>query len=164
MPRIDIAQTDVLESIRLRVKTQLNLDDSACFLVVESGKPPPFPPGADFFVTVGQGEGTFELEEQVEGNTTEYSVVTVTGFSRCTRLDASNDYQELMRNTSRGLLPVKKKILAALVGHDLLDGYGNSFLRQLLYAARAGIPQVDAEAGIAWVSIDFGVGFDWDLT
>ena len=71
-----------------------------------------------------------------------------------------------MLNASRGLIILKRRLLKALVGEDLAteaDGT-EGFLRNLLYAKSATQPQWDEKKGIAWIGVDFGVDFDWDLT
>ena len=123
--------------------------------------PPIIPPGGDYFVTVAVSHSTFAESEQVAGNITEEATVTVTGYSRI-KLDPVSD-TNLLQDASRGLFFIKKKILKALVGQDLLDPNGCTFLRELVLARSSGQPNYDPDKGIGWVSIDFAISWDWKI-
>jgi len=162
MARLDIQQDEVIERIVARLLAYLELGTRQVFETLEPLAPPTIPKGGPYFVTVSPGEGDFIEGEQAPGNITEEWYVTVTAYSRI-RLDSTDHDQKLLRDASRGLLILKKKLLAALVGQDITDTGGDTFLRQLLFAKRAERPRHDRDKGIAWISVTFGVHFDWEL-
>lgn len=172
MARVDITQSDVLDRIVVRLREQLDLDPRQCFESLDADSPPELPVGGDYFVGVSPGDGQFLTGEQVVGNVTELWSVVVTAYTRV-HLDSANHDTAVLRDTSRGLLELKRKILKALVGEDLTTGDGDTFLRQLLYATDSRKPQIGTWQGgsrprsdmsFGWVSVTFGVDFDWDIT
>lgn len=147
------------------LRSALKLADSQCVEAIEPDAPPHIARGGDFFITVSPGDGMFIDGEQQIGNITEEWSVAVTAYSRI-RLDPSDTDEKLLRDTARGLLEAKRLILKALVGQDLTDADDSTdtFLRQLLHAERCGRPRYDDKQNIGWLSIDFGVHYDWELT
>ena len=165
MARSDITQSNVLTSIVAILRNALSLSDRQCFETLEPLAPPVIPKGGDFFVTVAPGEGIFVDGEQAAGNCTEEWSVIVTGHSRIV-VDSADHDEKLLQDTTRGLLVLKARILAALVGAEPTSG-GNEFVRDLVFAQRAERPQagfMKNSANVASLSIYFGVNFDWDLT
>jgi len=162
MSRSDATQSDVLTAITAALRTALALDARQCFEVLEPLAPPVIPKGGVYFVTVAPGEGVFVDGEQAAGNCTEEWTVIVTAYARV-RLDSTDHDQNLLQEASRGLLVLKGKLLAALVGADPVNGE-EAFMRDLIFAQRAERPGHDGQKGVAWISIHFGVNFDWDLT
>lgn len=169
MARVDVTQEVVLDRIIERLRSQLALNDRQCYETLDPNSPPAVPTGGEYFLTVAPGDGEFPDGEQAAENITEDWSVTVTAFSRI-HLDQTDHDKEVLRNASRGLLAVKKKVLAALVGHDLAEQDTDTFLRQLLYISRCGRPELVSRDGanrgiaLATLQLDFGVSFDWDLT
>jgi len=163
--REDITQSEVLRLMMEHLRAALNLLPTQCVEAIEPSAPPKIARGGDFFITVSPGDGFFVEGEQAAGNVTEEWTVTVTAYARV-RLDYSDTDEKLLRDTSRGLLEAKRRILAALVGRDLNtdDTPAATFLRQLLFAQRCGRPMYDEKETIGWISLDFGVHYDWDLT
>jgi len=159
--RVDVTQTDVLELVVKHLREQLELNERTCWETIEP-LAVQIPRGGPFFVTVAPGEGQFEPGEQAPRNITEEWSITVTGYTR-PKVDSTDHDEKLLRDAARGLLVVKHKILKALVGEDIQNKNRDEFLRQLLYAQHSSRPQFDKEKGIGWISIDFGVEFDWDL-
>ena len=162
MVRVDISQADVLTAISARLVSQLSLDAALVFEVVNPMAPPPVIPGSDTFLTVAVGAGDFLIEEQATVQCAENADFTVTGYCKIS-LDDPGRESIFLKDSTRGILPLKRRILKALIGHDLVSG-SNNFLRDLLYAKRAGAPDYDPEKLVGWCSITFGVHFDWDLT
>ncbi len=165
MARSDITQTDVLTAIMLQLRSSLGLNARQCFETLEPLSPPVIPKGGDYFVSVAPGEGVFVDGEQAAGNCTEEWSIIVTAYTRI-RLDSTDHEQLLLQDTSRGLLILKAKILAALVGGDPTSG-GNPFMRDLIFAQQAERPRhgdMGKAQDIGSISIYFGVHFDWDLT
>jgi hypothetical protein len=164
MAREDITQPEVLQRIIEHLRAALNLLPTQCVEAIEPSSPPEIARGGDFFITVSPGESFFvEGEQQIDNITEEWSV-TVTAYSRI-RLDYADTDEKLLRDASRGLLIAKGRILKALVGQDLENDEtpAGTFLRQLLFAERCGRPMYDEKKTIGWISIDFGVHYDWDL-
>lgn len=162
MARVDVTQETVLKRIVVRLRRQLRLNRSRCYETLEPEAPAIQPVGGGHFVTVAPGDGQFVEGEQAPPNVTEEWSVLVTVYTRI-KLDRLNSDQELLRDASRGLLVLKRKILKALVGHDLTTRAGDTFLRQLLFARHCNRPQHDSERHIGWITIEFGVPFDWEL-
>lgn len=163
MARIDIDQITVLQLITEHLRTQLDLNETRCYRAIDPSIPPKIPVGGPYHVSVALGHGSFETGEQMPENITEQSIVSVTGYSRI-QLDPIDKSQFLLDDAERGLLTIKRLILKALVGHDPATEGGDVFVRQLLYAISAHKPEYDTDKSLGWISIDFGVDFDWDLT
>jgi len=172
MARVDVTQSVVLQRVVARLRDQLSLDPRQCFESLQAESPPEIPPGGNYFLSVSPGSGQFWPEEQVAGNITEQWGVVVTGYARI-QLDSVNHDDRILHDDVRGLLEIKHKILKSLCGHDLLTADGDTFLRQVLYATSAGQPQIGSPISngqprrdmyIGWISVAFGVDFDWDIT
>lgn len=120
-------------------------------------------------MTVAPGGGQFVDGEQVAPNITEEWSVIVT-INTHVHLDSLESEAVLLCDSARGILALKAKVLAAMVGADLLapDATGgegaNTFLRQLIHAVDADKIGYSDDKKIAWLSITFGVSFDWDLS
>jgi hypothetical protein len=165
MVRTDQTQLVVMASIVTRLKSALSLSENQCYETIEPLAPPVVPTGGDYFVTVALGHSSFSEGEQVIGNITEDATLTVTAYTRI-RLDESKSDKYLFRDTTRGLLTLKKNILTALVGQDLVETSdpAEEFLRELLRAESSTAPNYDREKQIGWISIDFALSWDWNLS
>jgi len=169
MARVDVTQDVVLERIVARLRSELDLNERRCYEVLDPMAPPAVPVGGEYFVSVALGDGTFVSGEQVSGNVTEETTVTVTVYTR-TALDSPDRDKYLLRESRRGLLVRKKSILAALVGYDLNTEDDDSFLRTLLEARRAEPPTIverntgDGGVYLGVLRMEFACDFDWDLT
>ena len=165
--RVDVEQSVVYSAVVARLRTALGLTDRQCYEVTDPNAAPILPTGGDCILTVSPGSGGFVDEEQVIGNTTEFTEVIVSGYTRI-RTDSTNSDKFLLLDEQRGLFAIKKKILKALVGQDLEDTEGNKFLRQVCFATRADVPQMvernDTGNIYGCIRVTFGVMFDWDLT
>jgi len=157
-----VTQQEVIDAVMTQLRSSLGLNTNQVFEVIDPLAPPSIPPGGDFFVTLAVAHGTFAEHEQVPGNVTEDGMITVTGYSRI-KLDSSSD-TKLLHDDTRGLLVIKRKILKALVGVDLQTDAGARFLRELVLAKVSSQPNYDPDKGIGWLSMDFGVSWDWDIT
>jgi hypothetical protein len=164
--RIDIVEVDVLASVLLRVQTELGLNDRQCYPVRDVLYVPVIPPGGDYFVTISVGDGIFNEGEQIPQQCIENSEFTVSGFTRI-KTDSTGHDGYMLTDASRGTLPIKRKILKALVGKDLEDADGTTFLRQLVFAKRASAPEIveigDKGVLCGVVRITFGIKYDWNL-
>jgi len=166
MARVDIAQADVVDRLVAHLRETLGLNDRQCYETVELEVPGLMPKGGEYIVTVALGDGVFDVEHQEGGGAnqlTEQVTIEVTVYTRI-KLDPVDHHGYLLGDDRRGLLELKRKILQALVGIDLEDAAGDTFLRQFLYAKAAAAPVYDPEKGIGWVSIYFGVDYDWNLS
>lgn len=168
MARADIQQSDVLQQFTKRLRDSLELPPRRCYEVLEPLAPPLVSTGGDYFVTIAPGAGQFVTDEQVGPNFTEEWSVTVTIYTHCV-LDSVEQEHSLFVDATRGLFVLKKKVLGALVGVDLAapDAAGGDsddvFLRQLVHAISCDRPQYDGQRKLSWMSITFGVSFDWEL-
>lgn len=164
MPRIDIDQATVLKLIGKALRAALNLNDRQVYETLSPDYLPRIPKGGDYFVAISPLDGAFHEGEQVPGNLTEEWGVAVTAYTRI-KLDSTDHDEHLLRDASRGLLVLKGKILAALVGQDPATEEGDTFLRQLLFARSCRQPAVgelpETKTSIGLVTIEFGVNFDW---
>ena len=165
MTRVDTTQDVVTDRLIVRLRDQLSLKETHCYETDEPEKVT-IPPGGDYWVTVFVGPGSFDVPMQIGGGANqcvEMMPVTISAYSRI-RLDPTERANRQLHEAARGLYPLKKKLLKALVGHDLLDEDGNTFLRQLIYALRSSLPEVDNQAGWGRISVEFGLEWDWDLS
>jgi len=166
MSRIDTTEDIVLTRIVARLRSELTLPDHRCYETLEPLVDPPVPKGGDYFLTVSPGDGRFDEGMQVGGGADqlmEMSSVTVTAYSKIV-LDPGDRATQILHKVSRGMLPIKKLILGSLVGHDLLDGDGNSLLRAYLYAIQSWRPRYNKDSKIAMIAVGFGTDYDWDLS
>lgn len=160
--RVDVTQDAVLTQIVETLREKLGLNSRQCWETLEP-MAPKLPIAGDFFVTVSPGDGRFAEGEQQVANLTEQWVITVTIYSRV-KLDSTDHEEKLLHDPRRGLFIAKHKVLQALIGQDIQTDDRNLFLRELLYAISCTRPQHDESKHVSWLSIDFGVDFDWDLT
>ncbi len=166
--RIDVEQSIVLERVVAQLRSALNLGERQVYETLDQNYLPRIPKGGDFFLAISAGPGTFPEGEQIPENITEDWSVFVTGYTRI-QLDSTDHAEKILRDTSRGLLTIKRKILAALVGQDLTTEEGDTFLRQTLFAKSCTQPEVkeppDSKLTMQFgiITLEFGVSFDWDL-
>lgn len=163
--RIDTTPEIIIEAMLTRLRTVLRLDPSRCYYTADSLRYAQIPKGGDFWIEVSDGGGQFDPAQQIGGGDdmcTESCLVMVTGYSRVL-LDAGSRMDRRSTDPRRGLFGLKRRILKALVEHDLLDEDGNTFLREPLHAVRATPLDWSKEKNIGSVSVGFHVEFDWDL-
>lgn len=164
--RIDVTQDDALLSILTRLRTYMGLDDRNCYEVEDANDIPRIPIGGDFWLTVAAGDGEFETGEQDYSSTTERSTFIVTIYTRI-QTDSTDHAEQRIHDPDRGLIPLKRRVLQALVGHDPVTSEGDAFVRHLIHAIRATRPTTGnhESSGVALgqLQITFGLIFDWDL-
>lgn len=166
MTRIDTTQDTILTQIVARLRDVLDLPAHRCYETLEPLTDPPVPKGGEYFLTVSPGDGHFDEGMQAGGGAAqlmERSSVSVTAYAKIA-LDPGDQATEILHEVSRGMLPIKKGILRALVGHDLQDEDDNYLLRSQLYALQSWRPRYLPDAKIAMIAVGFGTDFDWDLT
>jgi hypothetical protein len=168
--RVDVAQDLVLLRIRAKLKAFFALPDAAILETTEPLAKPDSAPSGDLFFQIAMGDGQFPFEEQCAAQCFESTEFTVAMFVRLT-LDRSGHEAELLRGDGRGgLLRRKRLLLKCFVGADLLTAEptdvppGVPFLRSLIYAKSATRAAYDPGEKLGWLSITFGLEFDWDLT
>jgi hypothetical protein len=163
--RWDTLQATVFDSFLKKLRTSLSLSTSQCYPTLDPSQPV-IPPGGDYWLSVAPGDSTFPPGEQVPTNITEEWSLIVTIYNRM-RLDPAGRDTALLTDPTRGLWALKRQVMAALVGEDLVDVGGAAFLRQLVFITRASrgeIIQQDAKGiAVATMHLEFGVSFDWDL-
>lgn len=165
---IDTTQSIVLSRIVARLRAVFSsLPERLCYETLDPMTPPELPRGGGFALTVAPGDGVFDEDEQVGGGEEqlhEKSSVSVTIYVR-TKLDRPGDAYYLLQETNRGLLHLKKRVLAALVGHELKDAAGKPLLTSHIYAMRSWRPQwrADEAGGIGMLAVAFGVDWHWEL-
>ena len=159
----DIAQTAFVALLR----TQLGLNESQSPELSDPQEVPPLPPGGDYFLTIASTDSDFNEGEQSPEYCNENVPVTVTIYTRV-KLDKSGSDVQLLHEARRGLLPIKRLVLKALVGQDLQDPDGNTFLAKLLWCSHAGRVEVitNDKSGqtLGRLTLTFQLSFDWDLT
>ena len=167
MPIIDTDQDTVLRALVKLLQTKLSLDDRHCFETVTPLQEFGNPQSGDFWVTVSSGDGGYEEGQFQTGGgaaqVVEFGEATVMGFSRI-RLDGTDRDTKLLHDLRRGLYGIKKKLLGALVGEQLIDDQGNELLRSLIVAKRAVKPDYAPKEATGWIGVVFSTDFDWNLT
>jgi hypothetical protein len=173
MARVDVDQTQVLDSFMELLRLELPLTDRTCYITLDPPGQLAFIPASDWWITVSPGEGVFVDGEQSPGNITEDFSVTVTIYSRI-RLDQAGRDTSLVLDGVRGLYPLKQRVLAATVGRELRltwkdEDVASTFLRAFLNVVHATAPQVavskhDGHLSIAYMALTYRLPFDWDLT
>lgn len=166
MPRIQVTQNTVLAAVVARLRTVLSLPDNRCFETTNPLSAVPTTRPAHWFVTVCAGDGIFDEGMQDGGGQEQLmedaeTIVTVYSPIKLDRVDHDH---ALLQDESRGLLELKRLVLATLVNHDLENDDGDTFLRQLIPAKHATKPEYDPDKGIGWLSIAFRTSFDWELS
>ncbi len=129
--RIDIDPVVVQTALVERLQTVLQLNDRNCYPVARAQDLPLLPVGGDYFLTVAFSDSQFPAGEQVPGNITEETEAVISIYTRI-RTDSTSHDRNLLIDDKRGLYSIRNKVMAAVVGQDLLDEFGNSFLRQFL--------------------------------
>ena len=165
---IDTDQHAVLTAVVKLLQTQLALDDRHCFETLTPLQTFGNPQSGDFWVTVSPDGGSFSEGEQFQAGggaaqCVEFAEITVLAFTRI-RLDGTDRDTKLLHDLRRGLFGLKKKLLAALVGQQLVDATGNQLLRSLIAAKRPIKPDYDKDQAIGWIGVVFSADFDWDLS
>ncbi|MCL4721061.1 MAG: hypothetical protein KJ041_03725, partial [Gammaproteobacteria bacterium] len=128
-------------------------------------------PGGDYWVTVAPADGQFDESFQEGGGAdqlVEDAGFTITAYVRVA-LDETGHDGRLLHDPNRGLLTVKKKLLAALADVDLMTEAGDTFLRSTIKISSASKPEVLQEnrsggAYLGVLQIQCRLEFDWDLS
>jgi len=163
MPRVSTDHATILDAVVKRIRSQIpEFSGTSCIV---SFKPEPAANvDKNLFCTVAPTDGQFELDNQIGGgaeNLVEQAGVAVTMFSAM-KLDRSDVHESVLMEKSRGLLVLKKKLLKALVGHDLQTPNGDYILASQMHALRASQPGEDGQ-GRVFLQVTFSTDFGWDI-
>lgn len=160
---IPTTQEAVLQAIVDRLREQLDLNPSTCFLSID---PEPCANiSHNLFLTVSPDGGQFregEFAGAGENLVIENTHAVITIFSQI-RLDRVEHATSFLTDNARGVLTMKRKVLKALAGHILVDTDGNALLVDYLEPVSAPRPQSD-RAKIGDVQLWFSTNFHWDLS
>lgn len=163
----ETTQEAVLDAVVARIRSEIDElgNDSTCFV---SDYPDPTPSGvvSNLFAIVSPTDGQFGEEEQVGAGAEqviENTGVVVTVYSTM-RLDRPGRIENLLKDDTRGMLPLKQKLLKALASHNLLDANGNTILVNYMHAGRSTAPRFDREKNMGVMSLHFHTDFEWDLS
>lgn len=162
---ISTTQTDVLSAVvtRLRAEVTELANESTCF-VSDYPYPPPNVAN-DLFATVSPVDGRFDEAQQIgAGNESviEETGIVVTVFSRV-KLDRVGKTEFLLQDATRGLLPLKRKILKALASHRLVNDDDEELLVNYMHAMQGSAPRFDPDLKLGVMSLHFKTDFEWDL-
>lgn len=162
---MDIQDTDgveILEAIERLYAKRLKLPKDNLFPTVQPLAKPAHEPGGAFWLSIAISDGQFPLEEQFPEQCREDLRFVVTGYTRM-QLDEGGRDRKLLTDLTRGLFAIKRKILS-IVGEELARKDKTPISADRVYAVSAAKPDHDASKGIGWISVTFGVSYDWNLT
>lgn len=172
MARIATNQIAVLEAVIARLIAAVDgFSARNCILTAQPPQEPPENIHGDYFATVSPTNGRFD-EGVHEGagieGTLEYAGVVIVIFSRI-KLDRVGHDTALLTDASRGLLELKRLILRALSGHDLMDESGDSLLANFMAPLRSDSPNSTWEKGgrgpaLGDLALTFSTDLLWDLS
>ncbi len=165
-PTIDTTQALVLQRLVALLRTELSLHSRYCYLTDNPLDLPDLPVGGNYAVSVAAGDGQFDVDGQVGGGEDqlyEQGSAVITWYVRMD-LDTPDHAEQLLVSANRGLVTIKRAILKAVCGKMLADLAGSDLLRQHLYAIHAYRANYRRDAGIAWMAIEVGLDFCWDLS
>lgn len=160
MSRSDTNPIDILNWILDRLRAELDLTETTCFLSSADLAPQRIPP-ASVFVTVSPLAGRFDVGEQTAGNIYENWSFRVRVYLRLARDRTGHDDRRLV-DPADGVFAWKRKVLKALCGRDI-----PSWNLKGTLAAEASAPLTWLRGGdLDWASfaIDFVADFAWDIT
>lgn len=158
--RIDVEELAVLQAFAEHLRSELSLPKPAAFLT-DQPLDPKVRPGGPYWLAISLGDAMFPEEFQIgggEAQVMESAEISVTILTEH-RLDPAGRADALYAK----LLPLRKKVLRAMVATDLLIEQ-TPFLRQLVPIVRASKIESDPEHHIGWTQLFFRADFDLDLT
>lgn len=175
MPRADVDQSDVLTAVVSYLRTQLTLNETRCYEVIDPNEEPPFPISGDYWLQIALGSGQFDdslMTGAVREQLCEWMTITVGMYTRV-YLDQTGHAREMLIKAGRGIVRIKRMVLNAFAGADLTVG-GSTFGRELWrptfcteahHVATSGVEGAANAGGIEMLRmlLTFRCGFDWDL-
>ncbi len=163
---LDTSQDQVITRVVARLRGVLGLGESQCYETFEPLAPPKFPPGG-VYLSVAPGDGTFDKDLFEGGGREQLAEESSFAVSIYTpiKIDHPDRAPKVFHDAARGLLPWKKMVLDALVGHFLTDGAGNQILRNPIYPLRSSAPRRAGKDGdLCMMAIVFALDYDWSLS
>lgn len=160
-------QAEVLLRVQARLISAISsLNVSTCFLTLEPE--PPMEVKGNLFLTVCPMSGQFDEGFMVgagQAGALESAGVIVTIWSAC-KLDKAGEAGTALTDATRGILAVKRKVLAALTSHDLLNSSGQPMLTAYMKPVSSDVPRAsvyntDQKLGLP---LAFSTEFIWDLS
>jgi len=171
MPR-ETDQVTVLEAVLLRLKDRMPdvFTDKTLFLTAAPPDEPPENVRDNLFATVSPINGSFDqgvhVGAGIHGTIEETGVIVV--VFNAIKLDRVQHDAEMLTNSARGLLSLKRRILAALSGHDLLDDDDEPLLANLMAPLQSQAPRSMWQDGkrprsVGDLALAFSTDFLWSL-
>lgn len=165
MARTATDQSTVLDAVAERIIREVSdkFTHHNCYQTIEPN--PDFEHAHHLFCHVSPGDGRYNDGAMAGGGSHtcfEHTGTYVTIFNRV-RLDPVNHAEQILKESSRGLLILKHRILKALTDHDLQDKAGNEIVINLIAPITATQPQLYRDKGVASLSILFSTDFEWNL-
>ncbi|HEV3340784.1 MAG TPA: hypothetical protein VG125_10525 [Pirellulales bacterium] len=162
-------QDDVLNAVERLLVTRLAISDKYIFQTTKPLVAIGNPPSGDYWLTISPGEGIFPDEWQIGGGANTVMELATTRVAAYTRIrtDSTDRDTNLLHDLKRGLLPIKRKLLKAMVGQQLYDDAApnpNALCIRAIGIIRAEDPDYDKEKGTGFIVLHFATPFQWDLT
>ena len=168
MARIATTQLAILEAVKRRIVAQCGPMLNENTVIITDAEEPPDGTQNSTVATLWVTDGNFD-EALHEGGgadqTVEYAGVEITLFSR-NWSDRKGLGAQSLREASRGLLELKRSLLAAFSAHDLQDADGNELLVNLMAPLSAARPRktTHKDKPLADLQLAFSTDFLWDLS
>jgi hypothetical protein len=161
--RVPTTQDAVLLSIVDRLRKELSLNESTCFLSVSPEASPTV--DQNLWLTVSPEDGMIDdaaWSGAGQAALIEHTFVVVTIFSAM-RLDRPQHSVSFLTDSARGVLVAKRNVLKALAGFDPLNVDGDMLLCEPLTPTTCPRPLNDRQR-IGDVQLWFSTVFQWDMT
>ena len=159
--RIDSPYGDILSAFVERLRGEIGLDESVCFLAEDPTVKPPNP-GDFFYIVTPDPVLNFIEGNLVGGGRSQLSVatqvfITVTSTQQ---LDEPGHSTAKMLNPSLGLLPRMTALLTALAIKELTNADGSKLLNQPMHPKNI-ILNDDGGRETSSVQLILDIEFDW---
>ena len=161
--RIATTQDAVLLAIVDRLRLQLSLSNSQCFLSVQPEAQPTV--NQNLWMTVSPEDGRIDESAFAGGGQEtlfEETFAVITIFSAM-RLDRPEHSISFLTEAARGVLIAKRKVLKALAGFDPVNGDGDLILNEPMIPTSCPRPLNDRQR-IGDVQLWFSLSYRWDMT
>lgn len=165
MARIDVDAKTVLEAVRSHLIANVpGANTSNTYWALDQAIPKHLR-GGDFFLNLHPGDGVYDEDGQIGASDLQLQedfMLQLTIWNR-RKTDPTDAGADVMLNDDGGLFVVLQAVLKAMVGADLTTPGGDTFLRQLIVARGRSAIGRDPANSLNWLTLTFGVAFDWDL-
>ena len=167
MKCVNVTGNTVLASVVSWLRSALNFQPEQCYEVANPDEIPSVPIAGHWWCTVAGGDGQFVEGNQDASQCSEQTEVIVTAYTRI-QTDMTDHAENLLHDPARGCFEMKRRLLKALCGVQLVTPSGDLFLRQSVWASRSSPPRngKHSETGefIGMIQLAFRIEFDWDLS